>query len=417
MARTERAGHGPAPAPVALSARARLGFPMCGPVPANPPGRSVRGGQRWRDAACGLAALALCAFSFAAAQAGVTPELLSRIQLPPGFSIAVYSEVPGARNLAVSPNSRVVLVTDRDRTLFAVADEDGDYVGDTLRPLQQDLNAPSGLVLRDGFLYVAEQQRVRRADFDEKRPFRLLLWKAVKTGLPSAGQQGTHEIAIGPDGRLYLAVGVACNICRPEGDRDAILSMRIEGGGETVFARGVRNSVGMDFHPVTGQLWFTDNGVDSLGDDIPPDELNRAERAGQHFGYPWYGGGSVRTPDFLDDAPPPDVVFPAVELQAHSAPLGIHFYLGTQFPPDYRNSLFVVEHGSWNRPVPTGYRILRVHFDESGNPARTEVFARGWLRPEGPWGRPSDVTELGDGSLLVSDDLAGVIYRITYSVR
>ena len=203
----------------------------------------------------------------------------------------------------------------------------------------------------------------------------------------------------------------------PEDDHDAILSFKPDGSGEVVFAKGVRNSVGMDFHPVTGEFWFTDNGVDTMGDDLPPDELNRAAQPGRHFGYPYFGGGHERTSEFKNQALPADVSFPAVELQAHVAALGIHFYRGTQFPADYRHNLFVAQHGSWNRAVPVGYGIVRITFDAKGNPARQETFAEGWLRKEGPWGRPNDIAEMRDGSLLVSDDMAGVIYRIRYASR
>jgi glucose/arabinose dehydrogenase len=367
----------------------------------------------WSRALHGVAVWAALAVSAVAAPA----DRIGDIKLPPGFSISIYFEVPGARNLAVTPNGKVVLVTNRVHELFAVVDQNGDFKGDTIYTLEKDLNAPTGVAYRDGILYVAEQHRVRRAEFDERRPNRLLLWKPIKTGLPDSGHHGTRELAIGPDDRVYLAIGVPCNICMPEDNHDAILSMKPDGGGEIVYAKGVRNSVGMDFHPVTGELWFTDNGVDTMGDDLPPDELNRAVRPGQHFGYPYYGGGHERTPDFKDRAPPPDVAFPALELQPHAASLGIHFYRGSQFPPEYRHNLFVAQHGSWNRPVPVGYRVVRVTFDAKGNPSHEETFAEGWLRKEGPWGRPNDIVELSDGSLLVSDDMAGVIYRISYSVR
>jgi len=347
----------------------------------------------------------------------VPADRLGDIKLPPGFSISIYAEIPGARNFALTPNSRVLLVTDRLRTLYAVVDENGDYEPDLIHALQTGLNAPTGVAYQDGYLYVAEQHRVRRAEFDEKRPTRLLLWKTIKSGLPDSGHHGTRNIAIGPDHRLYLAIGVPCNICMPEGNHDAILSMKLDGSAEMVFAKGIRNSVGMDFHPLTGELWFTDNGVDTMGDDLPPDELNRAPRAGLHFGYPLFGGGRERTNEFKDLPLPPNITYPEMDLQAHAASLGIHFYRGSQFPSEYKHNLFVVQHGSWNRTVPIGYRIVRVILDAKGNAARQEPFAEGWLRKEGPWGRPNDVLEMADGSLLVSDDLAGVVYRITYSDR
>jgi len=361
---------------------------------------------------------------FCAASCAVWPVLpawsapeddLARIKLPPGFSISLYARVPNARSMAVTPNSRVVIVTTRMQTLWAVVDDDGDYKGDGIIALQEAMNAPSGVAYRDGYLYVAEQHRVRRAEFDENRPQRLLIWKLVRGGLADTRHHGTRELAFGPEGRLYLALGVPCNICMPKAPDDAILSIAPDGSNEAVFATGVRNSVGIDFHPVTKEIWFTDNGADTMGDDIPPDELNRASQPGGFFGFPYYGGGHERTEEFKDKPLPRVPVFPGVELQAHGAALGIHFYRGSQFPADYRNDLFVAQHGSWNRARPIGYKVIRVKFDKKGDPAGQEVFAEGWLEPNGPWGRPNDIVELKDGSLLVSDDTAGAIYRISYS--
>jgi glucose/arabinose dehydrogenase len=361
---------------------------------------------------------ALLAAAGAPVPAPAAPEdHLDKIKLPPGFSISIYARVPNARSMAVTPNSRVVIVTTRQQRLWAVVDDDGDYKGDGLYILQEALNAPSGVAYRDGYLYVAEQHRIRRAEFDENRPDRLLIWRLVRGGLLDDRHHGTREIAFGPDGRLYVALGVPCNICMPNPTDDAILSMNPDGSNEIVFATGIRNSVGMDFHPVTGELWFTDNGADNMGDDSPPDELNWAPKPGLFFGFPYYGGGHDRTPEFKDQPEPREVTFPALDLQPHGAALGIHIYRGSQFPPEYRNNLFIAQHGSWNRSVPIGYRIMRVKWNHQGSPAGQEVFAEGWLEPSGPWGRPNDLAELKDGSLLVSDDMAGVIYRIAYGGR
>lgn len=354
----------------------------------------------------------------AAAPALAAPEdNLSQIKLPPGFSISLYARVPNARSMAVTPNSRVVIVTTRQQTLWAVVDDDGDYKADGIIGLQESLNAPSGVAYRDGYVYVAEQHRVRRAEFDENRPQRLLIWKLVRGGLSDTRHHGTRELAFGADGRLYLAIGVPCNICMPAPLDDAIISFAPDGSNEIVFATGIRNSVGIDFNPVTKDIWFTDNGADGMGDHIPPDELNRAAKPGGFFGYPYYGGGRERTAEFKDKPLPQEPIFPGVELEAHGAALGIHFYRGTQFPAGYRYDLFVAQHGSWNRAQPSGYKVLRIKFDKKGDPAGQEVFAEGWLEPGGPWGRPNDIAELKDGSLLVADDLAGAIYRITYTGR
>lgn len=373
-----------------------------------------RDGKSWGLAAL-CAALTLGASALGASAASAAPEdNLGKLKLPPGFAVSIYAHVPDARSMAVTPNSRVVIVTTRQQNLWAVVDDDGDMKSDGLIQLQSALNVPSGVAYQDGFLYLAEQHRVRRTQFDENRPDRLLIWKLVRGGLTDARQHGTRELAFGSDGRLYLALGVPCNICMPAAPDDALLSFAPDGSNEIVFATGIRNSVGIDFHPGTGELWFTDNGADTMGDDIPPDELNRAAKPGQFFGFPFFGGGRERTAEFKDKPLPREVTFPGLELQAHSASLGIHFYRGSQFPAEYRNDLFVAQHGSQSRSKPSGYRVLRVKFDKKGSPVGQEVFIDGWLEPAGPWGRPTDIAELKDGSLLVTDDAAGVIYRVTY---
>jgi glucose/arabinose dehydrogenase len=194
-----------------------------------------------------------------------------------------------------------------------------------------------------------------------------------------------------------------------------MIRMNRDGTNREVFARGIRNSVGHDFHPATGNLWFTDNQVDGMGDDIPPGELNEATAPGQHFGFPWYGGGDVRTEEYKESEPPADVVFPKVETIAHAADLGMVFYTGRQFPPEYRNAIFSAQHGSWNRTEPVGARVMVTFIDEEGN-ATMEPFAEGWLADTGEYlGRPVDVAQLPDGSIIVSDDLAGALYRIAYT--
>lgn len=363
-------------------------------------------------AACGLAAL----MAFAAHPAtAATEDDLAKIKLPPGFSISIYAQVPNARAIAALPDSHTVIATTRKHIVWAILDTDRDYRADEVFPLAEPLKAPTGVAWRDGYIYVAEQHRVRRAKFDEARPLRLLIWKLVRGGLFDNRHHGSRDLAFGHDGRLYLSLGVPCNICMPESPLDSILSMDPDGGNEMIYATGIRNSVGMDFHPVTGELFFTDNGADSMGDESPPDELNRAHRAGLFFGFPYFGGGRDRTPQFRGQIPPREVTFPALELQPHAAALGLHFYRGDMFPAEYKHDAFIAQHGSWNRTEPVGYRLMRVRFNDQGRPTGQEVFAEGWLQPGGPWGRPNDVAEFPDGSLLVSDDVAGVIYRITYA--
>lgn len=232
--------------------------------------------------------------------------------------------------------------------------------------------------------------------------------------LPDFRHHGWRYAAFGPDGRLYVTVGAPCNICEVRGFEGTIARLRPDGHELEVVARGVRNSLGLDWHPRTGELFFTDNGGDQLGDRIPPDELNRAPERDLHFGYPYRYGAGIPYPQFAGQEPPGPTTDPVLEFEAHVAALGIRFYRGRMFPEDYRHDALVAQHGSWNRTDPIGYRLVRVRFDDAGRPTGSEVFVDGWLEGDDAWGRPVDLAELPDGSLLVSDDHAGLIYRITY---
>ena len=222
---------------------------------------------------------------------------------------------------------------------------------------------------------------------------------------------------MGPDRRLYVTVGAPCNICDVADPEGTILRMGLDGSRPEIFARGIRHSVGINFHPRTGQAYFTDNAADRMGDNVPPDELNHVPRAGLHFGFPHYAGGDAVSPGYARRKPPPNVVFPVVAFGAHVASLGVHFYRGAMFPRADRTDAFVAQHGSWNRSIPDGYRVMRVRFDDSGKALGREVFASGWLEDRSHWGRPVDVKELPDGSLLISDNYPGVLYRVTYPGR
>jgi glucose/arabinose dehydrogenase len=239
----------------------------------------------------------------------------------------------------------------------------------------------------------------------------------VSDAFPGDAHHGWKFIAFGPDGMLYVPVGAPCNIClRSDPRYGTIMRMRPDGSGLEVYARGVRNSVGFDWDPATGALWFTDNGRDYLGDNEPPDELNRVTRPGESFGFPFVHGRAILDPEYGRGRSPSEFTPPARELGPHVAALGMRFYRGRLFPPEYRGAIFIAEHGSWNRTTPIGYRISVVRPEGKG-PATYETFAQGWLSGGSAWGRPVDVQELPDGSLLVSDDRAGVVYRITYDGR
>ena len=357
----------------------------------------------------GLASLGVIACSPALSQ-GQLESRLDELNLPEGFAIELYARVSDARQLAVADDGATVYVSTRDGSVYAVTDENRDGEPEDVAVLRDDLYHPSGLaVAEDGTLYVAERNRVLSYADGE--------WGVVlpEGTVPDESRHGTREAGLGPDGKIYVAVGVPCNICMPEGIEDAIVRMDRDGSNLEVYAEGVRNSVGLDWHPETGELFFTDNGGDRIGNEIPPDELNRAPEPGLHFGYPYVWGDGQPYPQFADVEPPEPTVPPALPFEAHVAALGIDFYEGGMFPEEYRHDAFLAQHGSWDRTPPIGYRVMRVRFDDRGDPVGKEVFVDGWLQANGEaWGRPVDVEELPDGSLLVSDDGAGAVYRITY---
>jgi len=358
---------------------------------------------------------------------------LDRVNLPPGFKIDLYARVPDARHMAVAPQGTVVFVGTRKVDVYSVVDRDKDRVAEDVQPFAPplDFNVPNGPCFSpDGFLYVVEHNRVLKfpaAEFFHENPD-----VAVEVVIPQGElvpeseesfNHGARVCRIGPDGKLYISLGQPYNVPPPEKADlynewgiGGIVRMNQDGSNREVYARGVRNSVGIEFNPANGQLWFTDNQVDGMGDDIPPGELNRATATGQHFGFPWYGGGDTRTNEYTDSEPPADVVFPEVAMDAHAADLGLAFYTDKQFPAKYQGGIFSAQHGSWNRTTPIGARVMFTSLNEEGGAAETEVFADGWLIEETGeyWGRPVDVAVLKDGSLLVSDDFAGAIYRIWY---
>ncbi len=360
-------------------------------------------------------------------------RVLDRINLPPGFKIDLYAIVPDARHMAVGPQGVVAFVGTRKTKVWAVTDRDKDRVADEVKVFAPsiDFAIPNGVCFSpDGFLFIAEQNRVLvfpAAEFFYESPD-VAAFLVVPQGelIPVSEESYNHTARvcrIGPDGKLYISLGQPFNVSPPEKldlynqwGIGGIVRMNTDGSGREVYTYGVRNSVGMDFNPETGELWWTDNQVDGMGDLIPPGEINRQTAAGQHFGFPWYGGGHVRTGEYADSEPPADAVFPQVETDAHAADLGMSFYSGNQFPADYKGGLFVAQHGSWNRTDPIGARILFNTLDADGNVASSQVFADGWLDSQtGEYlGRPVDVVQLRDGSLLVSDDLVGAVYRISY---
>jgi glucose/arabinose dehydrogenase len=350
---------------------------------------------------------------------GCRAELpLASIALPPGFSISLYAQgVPGARSLALGDRGTVFVGTRGEGKVYALLPAPDGTRADRVLTVAAGLEMPNGVAFRDGALYVAEVSRVIRFDGIEARVAAPPAPAVVNDSFPTSTHHGWKFIRFGPDGLLYVPVGAPCNVCLENDPRFAsIMRMRADGSGLEVFASGVRNSVGFDWDPATGALWFTDNGRDWLGDDAPNDELNRAPAAGLHFGFPFCHGGDLPDPEHGRLRACADFVPPQLGLGAHVAALGMRFYGGSQFPPAYRGSIFIAEHGSWNRSSPAGYRIVRVRV-EGGRAAGAEVFAEGWLQGAQAWGRPVDVMVLPDGALLVSDDRAGAVYRISYAGR
>lgn len=364
--------------------------------------------------------LGLCMTVFCSG-AGINPSApaqnlpLDRIKLPPGFEISVYAaNIPNARSLALSPKGILFVGSRTAGNVYAVIDRDQDYRADEVITIARGLNMPNGVAVRNGSLYVAEVNRILRFDDIENRLTNPPAPVVVIDTLPRDRHHGWKFIAFGPDGLLYVPVGAPCNVCERSDPRYAsILRMKPDGSNLEVYAHGVRNTVGFDWHPETHELWFTDNGRDWLGDDLPPDELNVAPEAGRHFGFPYCHGGDIPDPEFGSRRRCEEFVAPAMKLGPHVAALGMRFYTGTLFPAEYRNSIFIAEHGSWNRSTPIGYRVTRVRV-ENNRAVSYEVFAEGWLQGSRAWGRPVDVLVMPDGSLLVSDDQANVIYRISY---
>jgi glucose/arabinose dehydrogenase len=368
-------------------------------------------------------------------KADAIKRTLARIKLPPGFRISLYAIVPDARHIAVGPQGVVTFVGTRKNKVWAVTDRDKDRVADEVKEFAPSIDfvIPNGVCFsRDGFLFIAEQNRVLlfpAAEFFYEGPD-VAAFVVVKQGelIPPDEESYNHTARtcrIGPDDKLYITLGQPFNVFAPEKmdlykrtGISGIIRMSREGKEREVFAWGVRNSVGMDFSPKDRSLWFTDNQVDGMGDDTPPGELNRADKPGMNFGFPYFGGGKVRTTEYKDAQLPPDLTPPQVEMDAHAADLGMAFYSGRMFPQKYRNGFFSAQHGSWNRTKPIGARVMFTSVKEDGTADKTEVFAEGWLTPDGEYlGRPVDVAQLPDGSILVSDDFAGAVYRISYQGR
>jgi glucose/arabinose dehydrogenase len=351
------------------------------------------------------------------AAAGQPGHPLQRIKLPPGFQASVFADnVRDARSMALGDKGTLFVGTRNEGKVYAIT-HDGTRAT-RVATIASGLEMPNGVAVRDGALYVAEVGKVWRYDAIESNLANVPKPTLVYGKYPTDRHHGWKFIRFGPDGWLYVPVGAPCNICEPHDPYSSITRLKPDGSAMEVYARGVRNSVGFDWKPGTQELWFTDNGRDMLGDDVPPDEINVAARSNMHFGYPYCHAGDIADPDFGAKRPCSEFTPPARRLGAHVASLGIRFYTGSMFPAEYRNRIFVAEHGSWNRSKKSGYRVM-VGTIEGSKVTDYAVFAEGFLdaASDKAWGRPVDLLVMPDGSLLVSDDQSGAIYRISYRAQ
>ena len=355
-------------------------------------------------------------------QASLTSEeglFLDSLLMPKGFQVEVYGRVDNARSMAMSPDGTLFVGNKANGSVYALQDRNNDMKADTLYTIAKDLIMPNGIAFKDGALYVAEIDKLWRYDAIEDNlndPKATLIYN----DFPEDSHHGWKYIAFGPDGKLYVPVGAPCNVCETKDDTyyASIISMDADGTNREIVAKGVRNTVGLTWHPITGEMWFTDNGRDLLGDDLPPCELNRLSAVGQHFGFPYCHAGELLDPEFGKDKSCENYTSPALKLGPHVAPLGLKFYTGNMFPPAYKNKIIIPEHGSWNRSKNAGHtgHKLSLVTEENGVGIHYETFVDGFLNKSTntAWGRPVDVLVLEDGSILISDDKSGTIYRMSY---
>ena len=342
----------------------------------------------------------------------ITDSRLADLSLPEGYTISVWADsVDNARSMTLSPEGVVFVGTRRSGVVHALRDRNGDGQAEERFVIAEGLNMPNGVAFRDGSLYVAEVSRILRYDDIVDRLEAPPEPVVIVDDLPTDRQHGWKYIAFGPDGKLYVPIGAPCNVCDRGEPYASILRMDPDGSNREVFATGIRNTVGFTWHPTTGQLWFTDNGRDNLGDDIPPCELNHAPVAGLDFGFPHIHGMDIPDPEFGDGYEPDQFTLPVQPLGPHVAPLGLEFMMDEEGRRGDR--ILIAEHGSWNRSEKIGYRLTQVTLDADGKALSYEPFLTGWLQGEESWGRPVDLEYLRDGSLLVSDDQGNRIYRIT----
>ncbi|MFI3137293.1 MAG: PQQ-dependent sugar dehydrogenase [Methylococcaceae bacterium] len=351
-----------------------------------------------------------------ALSANAPQAVLQQLHVPDGFKISLFADnVPNARTLALGDNGIVYVGTRQEGSVYALQDTNQDGISDKRYTLGKNLHLPNGVAYKNGALYVAEVNRIIRFDNITTQLDNPPQPKVIYDQLPKDEHHGWKYLRFGPDNKLYTAVGAPCNICEPQqAIYGSLLRLNADGSDVEILAHGIRNTVGFDWRPTTGQLFFTENGRDYLGDDVPPDELNQWSTKGQHFGFPYCHAGDITDPEFGGTKRCEQFAAPAWKFNAHMAPLGMRFYTGSQFPAQYKNQLFVAQHGSWNRSKAHGYRVVSLAFKQ-GKPSSETVFVDGWLTDKGEvLGRPTDILQLPDDSLLIADDTLGVIYKVEY---
>ena len=340
---------------------------------------------------------------------------LSSLKLPPGFMIDIYARVPDARSLTLSEDGVVFVGTRRAGKIYAIVPNKQRTKAKKVVEIDSNLSLPNGVAYKDGSLYVAAVNKLIKYEnvlgklSQKQRPI------IITDKLPSSSYHGWRYLKFGPDGWLYVSIGAPCNACLSNDQRYAsIMRIQSDGSNQQIYAHGVRNTVGFTWHPKTQQLWFTDNGKDWLGDNEPADEINVAEKAGLHFGFPYVHAGNILDQKFGKNVESSNFQPPLIKLQAHTAPLGLLFYVGKLFPSQYVGRLLVAQHGSWNRSSKVGYQISSIQINNQTKTSETKTFISGWLQGQKYWGRPVDLLQMPDGALLISDDYAGLIYRVSY---
>ncbi len=366
-----------------------------------------------------LTALLLFNTGLALAQPNNVQDVLKNLSLPAGFSISIYADkLPNARSMVLGDDGVVFVGTAKESKVYAVVDANHDGVADKSYVIAKDLYMPNGVAYKNGALYVAAVNRILRFDAITQHLDNPPAPVVVTDKFPDDKHHGWKYLRFGSDNKLYTAVGAPCNICEPDKEiYTSLVRLNPDGSDIEILARGIRNTVGFDWQPETNALFFNDNGRDHLGDDEPADELNHWTAKGEHFGYPYCHAGDTLDPEFGKNKKCADFVPPVWKYKAHIAPLGMRFYTGRLFPAEYKNQLLVAQHGSWNRTEPQGYQVALVKFKD-GKPVAEQSFISGWLTNKGEvLGRPVDILTLPNGSVLISDDTLGVIYKVTYTAK